>query len=274
MFKYLSWAPELDDPTGLIPFQRVQGNGTDTYRQRLVQLGPQLKDSEDTFTRVLTPARSSVDGSPLSPFVAIFPNASKYEHYDIAVKNVDNVVQESTILRSSLHNASYQADLTYVNRNQTIHLTDRTVLNGISFVEGVANIEFDKASIYSNTTFIHRPQLMETLSYQSIMEAFDTLLVGSISTEMMVVINRKTDHNSTFSNTENRNTVIVSTSLMNTAEMRHILSQSISDPRSPFVSYWSGRSVNVTGDSPLPFSKALEELFQNTTFSLMSSKMF
>lgn len=187
---------------------------------------------------------------------------------------MDNVVQKSTILRFSLHNASYQADLTYFNRNQTIHLTDRTVLNGISFVEGVANIEFDKASIYSNTTFIHRPQLMETLSYQSIMEAFDTLLVGSISTEMMVVINRKTDHNSTFSNTENRNTIIVSTSLMTTAEMRHILSQSISDPRSPFVNYWSGRSVNVTGDSPLPFSKALEELFQNITFSLMSSKVF
>ncbi|KAJ6041242.1 uncharacterized protein N7446_010865 [Penicillium canescens] len=273
MYDYLSWAPESEDPIDSTPFRQVQGNGSDTYTQRLVQLGPLLKDPDNPFVRVLTPAKPFIDGPPLSLFVAVFPHALEYTEYNKVVENVDSIVQKSTILRCLLHNASYQADLTYVNRDQTVNVTDRTVLNGVSFIEGVANTDFDKR-IFSNISFIHNPQLMESLSYQSIMDAFGTLLVGSISTEIAVVINRKGSHNTSLSNTDSPNTTIASTTLMDTEEMRFIQSATSLGPKSPFVDYWNGRSVSSSSDSSLLLSKALEELFQNITFSLMSSKMF
>jgi hypothetical protein len=274
IYDYLSWVPESDAPLDSTPFHRVQGNGSDTYTQRLVRLGPLLKDPENPFAGAMTPAKPSIDGPPLSLFVAIFPHALEYTEYDKAVENVDRTVQESTILRCSLHNASYQADLIYVNRNQTIHVTDRAVLNGVSAVEGISNIDFDKGTISSNISFIHNPQLMERLSYQAIMEAFGGLLIGSISTQIAVVVNKKDGHTTSISNTGNPNTTIASTTLMDTEEMKFVRSIIGLGPKSPFVDYWNARSVSSSIGSSLLLSKALEELFQNITFSLMSSKMF
>ncbi|KAJ5498998.1 hypothetical protein N7453_008049 [Penicillium expansum] len=250
-YGYLSWAPESDDPKGSTPFYQVNGN--DTYIQRSIQLGPELRDPEGVNVGISTPTNPFVHGAPLSLFVAIFPRAMEYAEYDSAVENVDKAVQNSTILRCLLHNASYQADLTYINREQTINVINKTILNGVGLVDAIAN--YDNGSLVSsNLSFIHNPQLMECLSYQSLMEAFGSLLFGSIKNFIAIVANPKSGTDRSFSYSENPNTSIISTRLMETEEMRSIQFITSSNISSPFTDYWKSRS--------------------NVTFSLMSSKMF
>lgn len=187
---------------------------------------------------------------------------------------MDRAVQNATIVHCALHNASYQVDLTYVNREQTIHARDITVFNGVSHFGGITNMDFEKSKLSSDTSFSHNPYLMESVSYQSIMEAFGGLLFGSISNEIHVSAKAQSDQNVTMLGTNNLNTSILTTSLKNTEEIRFI--QSIISPgaKSPFEDYWDGRYVSASNESFPVLSKALEELFRNITFSLMSSNMF
>ncbi|KAE8316634.1 hypothetical protein BDV41DRAFT_585210 [Aspergillus transmontanensis] len=232
-FVYLSWAPETDNPVESVPF--YQNNRSDMFTQRWNQLGPQPKDPEDGLTL-----------------------------------NMDQAVQNSTILHCMLHNASYQANLTFVNGEQTIHVTDRTVLNPIVFIFGVDNHDNGKPT--ANDSFVRNAQVMESLSYQSIMDAFGGLLVGSITSDISFI--EKPDVNLTLSYTERPNTNIISTILMETEEMRFIDSLTSPDSDNPFPKYWRGQSVSLSNHSSPPLSKALEDLFRNITFSLMSSNMF
>ncbi|OQE37973.1 hypothetical protein PENCOP_c009G07293 [Penicillium coprophilum] len=271
LYNYLSWAPESDSLVDSTPFR--YDNESDRYTERLIPLGPQDRVT-DFRSQLWGPENPGVEGPPLSLFVATFPHALDYTEFHQAVENVDNAVRNATIVRCVLHNASYQADLTYVNRDQTIHARDITVLNGVGYLQGVTNIDYGKAKISSNTSFYHNAQLMESLSYMSIMEAFGSLLFGSIITGMAVITNSRGDENRTVSGTDNLNTTILSTSLLDTAEMRFIQSIIGSSSRSPFDSYWTERSISTSNGSSPNLSKALEELFQNITFSLMSSKMF
>lgn len=270
-YNYLSWAPESDTLIGSTPFYHE--NGSDTYTQRSSGLGP-LVQRPDDLSRVWGPEKPGVHGPPLSLFVATFPRALEDTELQQAIENMDRAVQNATIVHCALHNASYQVDLTYVNRDQTIHARDITVLNGVSHFGGVTNVDFEKGKASSNTSFLHNPYLMESVSYQSIMEAFGRLLSGSISTELHVFTDVKSDQNSTLLGTNNLNTSVLTTSLKNAEEIRFI--QSIISPgtKSPFEDYWDGRSVSASNESSPVLSKALEELFRNITFSLMSSNIF
>ncbi|KAJ5403013.1 uncharacterized protein N7487_008909 [Penicillium crustosum] len=270
-YSYLSWAPESDTLNGSTPFYHA--NGSDTYTQRSLGLGP-LVQSPDDLSRVWGPEKPGVDGPPLSLFVATFPRALEYTKFQQVIKNMDRAVQNATIVHCALHNASYQVDLTYVNRDQTIHARDITVLNGVSHFGGVTNVDFKEGKASSDTSFLHNPYLMESLSYQSIMEAFGRLLFGSVSNEIHVIKSAQSNQNGIISGTNNLNTSILTTSLKNTEEIRFIQSIISPGPKSPFEDYWDGRSVRASNESSPVLSKALEELFRNITFSLMSSNMF
>ncbi|KAB8221476.1 hypothetical protein BDV33DRAFT_170561 [Aspergillus novoparasiticus] len=178
----LSWAPETDNPVDFVPF--YQKNGSDMFTQRWNQLGPQPMGPVDGLTLVSTASKPLIDGSPLSLFVAVFPRATEYSEYYEALEDMDKAVQNSTIL-CMLHNASYQANLTFVNGEQTIHVADQTVLNPIVFIFGVDNHDNGKPT--ANNSFVRNAQVMESLSYQSVMDAFGGLLVGSIASDISFI---------------------------------------------------------------------------------------
>lgn len=208
----------------------------------------------------ITPTNPFVRGAPLSLFVAIFPRAMEYTDYDSTIANVDKAVQNSTILRCLLHNASYQADLTYINREQTIHVTDKNILNGVSLVEAIAN--YDKGSLASsNLSFVHNPRLIECVSYQSLMEAFGSLLFGSAKNYIATLANPKSSADRSFSFSGRPDTSIISTSLMETKEMRSIQLMTTPNISSPFTDYWDLRSVSSLETAYPPLSKAVGELF-------------
>ncbi|KAK6835527.1 hypothetical protein P875_00021861 [Aspergillus parasiticus SU-1] len=183
---------------------------------------------------------------------------------------MENPVQNSTILHCMLHNASCQANLTFVNGEQTIHVTDQTVLNPIVYTIGVINHDNGKPT--ANNSFVRNAQVMESLSYQPIMDALGGLLFGSITSDISFI--EKPNVNLSLSYTEKPTTDIISTTLMETEEMKFI--ESITNPESdiPFPKYWRGQSVSSSNHYSPPLSKALEELFRNITFSPMSSNMF
>ncbi|KAJ9491900.1 hypothetical protein VN97_g1351 [Penicillium thymicola] len=119
---------------------------------------------------------------------------------------------------------------------------------------------------------MHNPLVMESLSYQTIMDAFGKLLFGSISTNMTHYKYQEPGLEWNLVNSMKQTTNILSTTLMETEEMSIFPSIAGSEPN-PFTEYWEGRSVSPSRHFS-PLSNALEELFQNITFSLMSSKMF
>ncbi|CAG8297363.1 unnamed protein product, partial [Penicillium nalgiovense] len=266
-YGYLSWPPESDNLTDCTPF--VQ-NGGDKFAQRLNELGPIPRDPKDGGRIFSTPKKPLNEGSPLSLFVAVFPHAMENpQHYEV-LENVAGAVQDPMILRCMLHNASYQANFTYVNGGQTIQVTDKAVLNGIAYLHGASN--FEEPEVSTNNSIVHNSQVMESLSYQSIMNAFGNLLIGSISTNMTHLVYPKSGIEVNAVNSINLTTNVLSTTLMETEEMSIFSSTAASDPN-PFMDHWKGRSVNSSKDYPR-LSDALEVLFENITFSLMSSKMF
>lgn len=203
-------------------------------------------------------------------FVAVFPRAMESHEHGEVLENVTGAVQDPMILRCMLHNASYQANPTYVNGGQTIQVTDKAVLNGIASLHGAVN--FDEPEVSSNNSIAHNFRIIEYLSYQSIMDAFGNLLIESISTNMTHLAYHKSGIEVNAVNSMKQTTNILSATLMETEEMGIFSSTTASDPN-PFMDYWKGRSVNSSKDYSR-LSNALEAPFENITFSLMGSEMF
>ncbi|CAG8211824.1 unnamed protein product [Penicillium olsonii] len=270
-YGYLSWAPDSESLNGSTPFYQI--NGSDTYKSRLFRvLGPEMSDKGKPEDTVVEPKHPLVQRAPLSLFVATFPGVLGYSEYDTALENMDKAVQNSTIIRCSLHNSSYQAVLTYINGRQTIHVKDTEVINSVSLFSGTASFN-DSSGASSNTSFMQNPQIIESLSYQSLMEAFSSILVGGIRNYLKVMTDG-TNETQSVAYWEKPQTGIISTKLMETKEMRSIQFTTGSNTDTPYTEYWNARSVSPSHLSSVPLSEALEELFQNTTLSLMSSKAF
>ncbi|CAG7924479.1 unnamed protein product [Penicillium olsonii] len=273
-YRYISWVSESNDLIGSAPFQPSQANETRAWELRSSKIGPKNLDSHGQSTVDLNPRVPFSEGPPLSVFVAIFPPAMGYNDSDGVAKRQKSDSQHSKILRCSLHNASYQASFTSVNGDQTVDVTDRKILNDISYIDSVSNSDWmDMKMSYSNVSFIHNPRIIETLSYQSIMDAFNGVLRGSIFTVTFLALDPKDTHIPTLTGLKT-NTTIVSTKLMDTEEMSIIQYSGGPGFKSPFQDYWTGRSVRSSGSSSLPLIEALEELFQNITISFMASQMF
>ncbi|CAG7922015.1 unnamed protein product [Penicillium olsonii] len=113
---------------------------------------------------------------------------------------------------------------------------------------------------------------MESLSYQSVMEAFSSLLFGSITNYLASILIIRMNKTQSMTYWEKPNTSIISTKL--TKEMQSIQLLTNSNMSTSFTDYWNARSVSPFHSSSVPLSIALEELFQNATLSLMSSKAF
>jgi hypothetical protein len=266
VYGYLSWTPGVNNSVEeSLPFYRRDVN--DTYALRTASLGPVTDgviNIGGTSSSFSTPQKPLGDGASLSLYFATFPHMVDY---DIALENVHLTARDPTIVRCVLHNASYQTNYTYINGDQSIHVTDQNILNPMGYLAGVD-------SNLANSSLFHDSEVMEALSYQSIMEAFGSLLIGSISEYIQIenINGHAGAQNETDPHTSN--TSVISTALMETKELQVIQSFLRLKTEDAYMNYWHAKSMTSSNYSSRPLSRALEEMFQNVTISFMGSGLF
>ncbi|CAG8043167.1 unnamed protein product [Penicillium salamii] len=261
-YLYLSWAPAGEDPVNVVPFYQPEHNGSYVLQAR--QIGPDpwaTGGTEDTW--LSTASEPIQKRSPLSVFVASFPRMA----HNVDIDNLDAALQNSTIVQCFLHNATYQASFEYVNGNQTVHVTDQKILDGISLLGGIEGVVSQNQS-----SFIQNPQIMESMAYQSVMDAFCGLLYGYIGTNIFKANN---DTVPGYASTPSRaHTDVTSTILMETEELHQLKANLISGGNDSYIDYWRGRSMSSLDQPLTPLATTIQDLFRNTTISFMSSSLF
>lgn len=204
--------------------------------------------------------------------------------YDAALADYHEV---STVLRCDVHNSTYHAAFSFVNGVQSIEVdatevtrTPMTVLTDALAYFGTTNGSSQGSQpracpdsgitpdgVFADACVLD-PTVMSTLSYQAVMHAFSSLLTGSIS------IGDREDLITAVTST----TRLSSTVLARSPELAFLqdgMSQSLGaiqqtapSFQAPFAGLVNGA---VTQKSALPLQQALEQVFQNITFSLMSA---
>ncbi|KAJ9222271.1 hypothetical protein DTO169C6_5400 [Paecilomyces variotii] len=232
-YAYIAWTPTSNSS---VPFYQ---NGSDSY---ILKANP-----GGSFSEVRT--------APLSLFVGAFPTIATQhpvcsyvlpgnECSPAPCNSTTCLLEKSTILQCSLYNTSYNTNFTYVNGEQTVNISLGGVLNSIPYLGGL---------LYSWTgpTIATSPNMfssLETFAYQSVMESFNRLLVGSISYSFL-------------------GTADSLSGVYQTAPNTSVLSTALSE--TPELSFLNGDgSTSVPNTESL--SDAIEHMFQNITVSLMS----
>jgi hypothetical protein len=161
-----------------------------------------------------------------------------------------------TLLQCSLVNTSYAITFTNQNGIQTANITKSDKLEGIAAIAGI--------KIDSSTKDISPHNWQRTIAYQSILDAFGRLLVGSIAQTTGNYLDVWTT----------AATSVMSTSLSQTAELYDILTNvrnmAIVIPGVCDADYDS----QLVDKSVLPLHYAVEQLFRNITLSLLSYDSF
>ena len=164
------------------------------------------------------------------------------------------------LLQCSLVNTSYAITFTNQNGIQTANITKSDKLEGVAAITGIA--------INSSTKDISPHDWQRTIAYQSILDAFGRLLVGSIAQTTGSLTGSYLDVWTTAA------TSVMSTSLSQTTELYDILTNvrnmAIVIPGVCDVDYDS----QLVDKSALPLHHAVEQLFHNITLSLLSYDSF
>ena len=170
-----------------------------------------------------------------------------------------------TLLQCSLVNTSYAITFTNQNGIQTANITKSDELEGVAAITGI--------EINSSAKDISPHNWQRTIAYQSILDAFGRLLVGSIAQQAggdlgVGIIESYLDVWTTAA------TSVMSTSLSQTPELYDILTNvrnmAIVIPGVCDVDYDS----QLVDKSALPLRYAVEQLFRNITLSLLSYDSF
>lgn len=223
---YLAWTPEADEIldtdniSGYLPFSNAS-NGAHTLRS------------------------ATLGGSPLSLFLAVFPGISDL--------NPSVVALGSTIMQCTLYNASYTTNFSFVNGVQTV-----SVVNTSSFKE--SNAVSALRDLFAPVVLSPLLTLadVQTLAYQSIFDVFQSMLLGSVSTNL----NNETPQ-TTF------DTKLGQTALINSHEVAFLQSFTARDELP-----WNGSSIETSSDpTQRDAIDMLEEMFRNVTLSLASQDL-
>lgn len=219
--------------------------------------------------------------APSTLYVVVFPNMATTDEIT-TTEQLNNAVA----LQCGLHNASYSAEFSYRNGNQDVQVSRLELLNAVHSVQDILPrsiinygsdgqpIEDDQGRYQVNTTII------ETLAYQSIMEAFGKLIIGQISTKGGQINSGGLVENSKYP------TTVMSTALANTNELAFLKNYDL-DGSAPSLqsllngnSQYDGHTINDPSTLQLNTSttnaallSALETMFQNITLSLLSSSL-
>ncbi|KAI5194538.1 hypothetical protein E4T39_08616 [Aureobasidium subglaciale] len=254
-YGYLSWTPSDENSMPFV-LENVTNNG-ESYSEYQLQ------------SYALGPGRGST--TPLSLFVATFPNmqnpytaGSLFSDYDY--------VGNATIVKCQLMNATYSSSFNWTNGIRDLNVTVSPSSNGVVYGEGVDCDRFlftqqvsvpnafqnasDDLSDYNNT-------IIQNFAYQSVMHAFGSIVTGSINYPRFP------------------NGLVVATNVMNTVlgatrelfQLQNSTASQMKGLASLGREVWPGISVDSVPDNSLDLRSTLEQLFQNVTMSLMSSKL-
>ncbi|GAD98482.1 hypothetical protein ACLA_046040 [Paecilomyces variotii No. 5] len=235
-YAYMAWTPTRNSS---VPFYK---NSSDSY---MLKANPLETDS--SFGNPLT--------APLSLFVGTFPTiATQKPSCNFALpgnqcstapcNDTSCLLEKSTILQCDLYNTSYTTNFTFVNGVQNVNISLGGVLNYIPYLDEPWNN-------WTGPTVATSPNMFPSLqrfAYQSVMESFTRLLVGSIGYGFTSTADSLSGVYQTAPNTS-----ILSTALSETPELLFLN---------------DGESTSVLNDQSL--ADAIEHMFQNITVSLMS----
>ncbi|RFU27250.1 hypothetical protein B7463_g9088, partial [Scytalidium lignicola] len=266
-YGYISWTP---DDAGAVPFVQGTGldNGTFTLRTATLGSGNFSSDNEQI-------------SDVASIYIATLPGMVN-EHTTFECTNITSQLANATIIQCALFNTSYHASFEYVNGFQTVNVTrDKNVSNKVApvnFLETNAASNGPLGAFFPNGTAnraAYNLTEIQTLAYQSVMDAFGQILVGSISNSQ-----------GSAGALLDLNTSVMSTVLSDTAELQFLatyppptgqkddmlastlLQDVIQDPED-----FDGLSVTNVASSDIPLLQEIETLFQNITVSLMNSAL-
>lgn len=136
---------------------------------------------------------SPISEDPLSLYVAALPNmlnagtvpvgANSSEctdplnsMYNYTLDKRVQSVSGATIAQCILGNASYVANISFTNNIQSIYIRRGQIYNNVSYVDSVGGASLLAASNGQG----YNTSLVETLAYQAVMNAFNSLLLGGI----------------------------------------------------------------------------------------------
>jgi hypothetical protein len=252
-----------------------------------------------TLPFVLSPNSTSysLNGGPLGPlgdgtasipatfYAATYPNMTDENGFGTsgegckqqASGNRDALpVQNITVIQCELHNSSYHASFSFRNGEQAINVTvDKKPYNPVSPIYVLDHTSpWGPLANYSNSKPIaYKTADVETLSYQSVMGSFGSVVVGTLWNSQ-----------ASFGGVHANGTSVMSTVLGEAEELAWLndyppkdlnflgnLQQAIASETPGQI--WNGVDVVDNFQSALPLKVALESLFQNITIGLMSSKL-
>lgn len=180
-----------------------------------------------------------------------------------------------TVVQCELYNTSYQASFSFINGGQTINVTrGETPYNPVAPVYGLDSSASGPLDIYyANGSVIpnaYNTTEVQTLSYQAVMDSLGKILVGTIS-------NSRDSLGAIVAS----NTSVMSTVLGDTKELAFLnnypqLSSAASTLQQIVAidnTSWNGVDTVDDTQSVMSLKEALEDLFQNITIGLMSSKL-
>lgn len=284
-YGYLAWAPTANTT---VPF--ILDNDTFTFHYNPLTIGAPatmfLAVVPGMFSNRLNMPTHTVPGGcmlwDLSKDIANYSQALAEDP-----KTVKQYFGDSTLLQCQVLNTSYIASFDYKNGVQTINVSntsysDSPTLTPVDCVTGPMSIsnggDVDESwPIQANKSCstlnlldeqcLFDPSLLRTLAYQSIADAFGQLIQGTIGFSGSVP-------------TVTFNSSIAKTALLDTDELMFIQDWSmtatfldiatLSETSNGSDYIGLSNTNNVTSRGPL--ARALEDMFQNITLSLMSER--
>lgn len=187
-----------------------------------------------------------------------------------------NLLPNITVLQCQLYNASYHVSFLYKNGDQIIDITvDENPYNSVTPILDLdmTYAEGPLASYKNGSVTEYNTTEVKTLSYQSVMDSFGQIVVGTIWNSV-----------NTLGSAVASNASVMSTVLGEAEELAWLngyppkqpdlvstLQQAIAAERPGQM--WNGLDIVDDFQSATPFKVALETLFQNITVGLMSSKL-
>ncbi|KAJ5266958.1 hypothetical protein N7478_009766 [Penicillium angulare] len=282
-YGFLSWVPYDSSLNGSQPFYGVNKWSSTTPTPRYSYIGPTTGSRKTNYSTHGDVSWSNSSPSPLSFFVATFPHMQDSSYKDASL--MWRTALDPNIIQCALYNASYDVDFTVENGMTGAHITKRKLLNSIEYMDIIrvkASSSTGSDDEIEDEIRSYRA-LYESLSYQAVMESFSRLLVGSITGEFNQQNSTDTSSdsgpNALKPNMTNLNTEssVMLTALSNAKELVLIKASSNQvDARDSFATSWLKNSIDkeASNNASLSIMEALEEMFQNTTLSLMTSPNF
>ena len=281
-YGYLGWTPASNnEQSGLLP---------EPVPFSLVSNGSYVLNS--------SPLTNRAGPAPASVYLAAMPNMLLSTYFQYHANNevcingslsspslIAHWFANGSMLQCDLHNSTYTVDFSYINGDQqvtvkTVPLQDEVMVT-TDWVYGppphpvpgtrASGPECSPFSYNNTANCLFHSSVTSTLAYQAILESFNGLLVGSVHIPSNGASTPEADSNI-------QNTILADTpelSFLNSVLTFQAGTNYNSLQQAVLASngtLYDGILNNQSTILNKPLTRAMEELFQNITISMMSSK--